>query len=51
MKEFIINLFFGILCGVGITVGITVVMEMVITASLAFIDLIKEFKERRKKDD
>jgi len=47
MTEIIINLFLGVLCGS----GAVLVMEMVITASLAFIDLIKEFKEGRKKDD
>lgn len=47
MTEIIINIFLGILCGS----GAVLIIEMIITASLAFIDLIKEFKERWKKDD
>ena len=48
MKEFLINFFFGVLCGA----GITMVVEMTIVASLSFVNLIKEFKEKwRKKDD
>lgn len=47
MKEFIINLFLGIVCGA----GAVIVVEMVISASLAFIDFIEEFKEKYSKKD
>ena len=47
MREIIINFFLGVVCGA----GAVLVVEMAISATLSFIDFIKEFKEEWKKDD